>query len=106
MIRCEIALIKRHAEVALNLAGGELHHFFREGGLHPDPEGVVHYVVSVGQVATDPVLGALHVGLAGQVAGKQQTCSDLVLIQVGQQVEAGHWAVVLERDRKTKPRRV
>jgi len=39
--------------------------------LNTYPEGVVHYVVGVGQVAADAVVGTLHVWLSGEVAGKE-----------------------------------
>ena len=78
----------------------------RERGLHADPEGVVHHVVGVGQVAADAVLGscAYRAGASGcrrTVAG-----ADLVLVEVGQQVQARDRAVVLERDGKAKPGRI
>jgi len=57
----------------------------------------------MGQVAADTVIGTGHVGLAGQISGKQEARSDLVLVQVGQQIQARDRAVVFERDRKAKP---
>ena len=74
--------------------------------MNADPEGVVHHVIGVGQVATDPIVDTDHVGLAGQVAGKQQTGADLVLVQVGEQVQPRYRAVLFQSDWKAEPRGV
>jgi hypothetical protein len=94
---------KIHAEISLDLAGGKFHHLFGERGLYANPEGVVHHVIRIDQVAADAVVGADHVGLASQVAGKQQAGADLVLVQVGEQVQPGDGAVFFERDGEAEP---
>ena len=40
-----------HTEITLNLVSRKLQHLFRQRWLNAYPEGVVHYVVGVGQVA-------------------------------------------------------
>ena len=60
-----------HTQITLNFTGCELKHLFSQRWLNAYPEGVVHHVVGVGQVAADTVVGALHVWLSGEVAGKQ-----------------------------------
>ena len=48
-----------HTQIALNLTGCELHHHFSQRWLDTYPEGVVHHVVGVDQVA-------------GKIVGSQQ----------------------------------
>lgn len=92
-----------HAQVSLDLARTKLQHFPCQRRLDADPESVVHHIVGIGQVAADPEIGTDHVGLAGQVAGEQQAGADLVLVEVGEQFEARHRAIFLQRDRKAEP---
>ena len=72
-----------YTQIRFDLASGKLSHLPRQRRLHPNPEGVVHHIVGIGQVAADTVVGTDHVGLASQVARKQQAGADLLLIQVG-----------------------
>ena len=58
-----------------------LQHVLRQGRLYADPEGVVHDEADLGQIAADAVVDALHVGLAGEVAGKEQARADFVLVE-------------------------
>ncbi len=59
-----------YAQVIFNFAGRKFQHLSCQGRLHPNPEGVVHHVVGVRQVAADTIIGTDHIGLAGQIAGK------------------------------------
>ncbi len=74
--------------------------------MHADPEGLVHDAVGLGERAADAVGQALHVGLAREVAGKQQPRANFLLLEVAQQVEPRHRAGFAQGDRKAKPRRV
>ena len=67
-----VALVLQfYTQITFDFARCELQHLFCQRWLHPNPEGVVHYVVGVGQVATDTVVGALQIWLSGEVAGKE-----------------------------------
>ena len=74
--------------------------------MHPNPEGVVHHVVGVGQVTADTVVGPNHIGLTCQIAGEQQTGAGPVLVQVSQQVQPRDRSVFFQGDRKAKPGRI
>ena len=63
-------ILEANAQVRFNLVRHELQHYWRQRGLNPNPESVVHHVVGVGQVAADTVVGPSHVRLACEVAGK------------------------------------
>ena len=67
-----------------------LQHVLRQGRLYADPEGVVHDDVGLGQVAADAVALVLHVGLAGEVAGEQQSGANFVLVE-GDQSRSAAW---------------
>jgi len=60
-----------HTKITFDFIGHKLQHLFRQRWLHPNPEGVIHHIVGVGQVAADAVVGSLHVWLSGEVAGKE-----------------------------------
>ena len=79
-------------QVGLDAACRVFQHLFREGGLDADPEGVVHDNVGLGQVAADAVVLAFHVGLAGEIAGEEQSGADFVLVEGGQSRSAA-WVV-------------
>lgn len=95
-----------HAEISLDLVRCKFQHLRRQRRLNANPECVVHHVVGVGKVTADAVVGADHVRLARQVAGKQQAGADLVLVQVGEQVQPGDRAVFFQRDGEAEPGRV
>ena len=71
----------------------KLHHLIGKRGLNADPEGVVHHIVGVGKVAADTLVCSDHVGLARKVSGKQQAGANLVLVQIGEQIEPRYGAV-------------
>lgn len=70
------------------------------------PEGLGHHHISVGQVAADPKVAARHVGLLGQVACKQQTRRNLVLVKVIDEVSSFNTAALFHHQGKAKPRRL
>ena len=90
---CHADVSSRHVSLkAFDPSRRILQHHFREGGLYADPEGVVHDDVGLGQVAADAVVLALHVGLAGEVAGKEQSGADFVFVE-GDQSRSAAWVV-------------
>jgi hypothetical protein len=48
--------------------------------IDPNPESAVHHDVGIGDRADHAVIAAFHVGLAEQVAGKQQPGADLAVV--------------------------
>ena len=60
-----------HTQITLNLTDHKIKHLLCQRWLDTNPEGVVHHVVGVGQVANDTVVGAFHIWLSGEVAGKE-----------------------------------
>ncbi len=64
-------MLNIHTQIPLDFTCCKLQHLFSQRWLNAYPEGVVHHVVGIGQVATDTVVGAFHIWLSGQVPGKQ-----------------------------------
>ena len=58
------------------------------------------------QITAHPVLDPGHRGLAHEVAGKEQTGTHLVLVQIGEEIDAGHRAIIGQGDRKPEPGRI
>jgi len=49
-----------HTQITFNLLRRKFQHLPCQRRLYADPEGVVHHVVGVGQVAADAVVGPCH----------------------------------------------
>lgn len=84
-----------------------LQHVFREGGLDADPEGVIHDVIGLGQVAADALVLVLHVGLTAEVASEEQTGADFfMVVEVTQHVDALDGGFGPYSDREAEPSQI
>ena len=73
-------ILEANAQVRFNLVRHELQHYWRQRGLNPNPESVVHHVVGISKIAADAVVSPNHVWLASEVSCKKQASSYLVLV--------------------------
>ena len=60
-------------------------------------------LVGVGQLPVDAVIAPAHVGLAGDVAGEQQTGADLVLVEIAQEIDTVDVGGILQGEREAEP---
>lgn len=72
--------LKINTKIAFDSGCCKLKHLPRKRRLNPNPEGVVHDFIGISQITADAVASANHVGLAGQVASKQQASANFVLV--------------------------
>lgn len=68
-----------------------------------NPEGVRRYEIGIGQIAHHAVRTALHIGLAEQVAAKQQPGADAVLVEMPGQLIAREMRTGANRNRIAEP---
>ena len=66
----------------------------------------MHDPIRILEIANHAVLTSLEVRLSGQVSAEEQTGTDLMLIQMPQQIDPCDTALWSQRDRKAEPRRV
>ena len=79
-----LVILEIHPKERFEFLYHEAQHLFIQSRIHTDPEGAVHNGVGVNEFATDTIRPALKIGLACEVASKQQARADLVLIKVFQ----------------------
>ena len=66
----------------------------------------MHDAIGIGQLVRYAIVAADYVRLARQIARKQQTGTDLVLIEEGQQVDPIHIGLRTQGDREVEPGRI
>ena len=74
-----------------------------QAGVYTQPEGLVHHHICIGQVTADAEVAPSHVGLFSQVACKEQTSANFVLVQEIDKVSTLDTTVFFHYQRKTKP---
>ena len=79
-------LIETKPEELLDLCCSVFEHGFSQPRIHTDPERVIHHYVRIAQVAGDTEVAPCHIRLAHEVTREQQTCANLVLIEVSEQI--------------------
>lgn len=74
-----------------------------QGRLDSNPKGLIHDDVGIFEISTDPEILSQHVRLTRQVSGKEQSGSDLAIIQLFGELNATDRRTLSQCDRETKP---
>lgn len=76
----DIEQLKINTKITFDLHRRKLEHIESKRWLYPNPKCVLHDIVGIAQVTADTIVCAGHIGLPGQVACKQQTGANFVLV--------------------------